>query len=317
MKNHVRKMGKRKNYWKRALAAVMGMAVFVGGMVFGGETARAKEAPFVDISTDMISLSPQAHEVKMNVAARNMPEGTELVFQVANEGICSVRWVEKDVKKYTQLCCQRGEMTGDTVITVFAAGYPESARQISVVNKEAADSYEYEGNGSTVIRGLYMPPVPYEVHVVSEDADGYFALTYSNTAGDRKVLVDRAGAYEGSVTIGRGTEGTNFDVLATGRWKITMTPVLETATPVQSGTGSQVSGCFRGDNKTHSVYCANWADKGNFIVWLYDADDNSKKLLANGAGTYGRNKGNVYLNASHSYYISVESEGNWLVEFSK
>lgn len=317
MKNHVRIIEKRRSAWKRTLATVIGMAVFVGGMVFDGETAGAKEAAFVDISTDMISLSPQATEVRMNVAARNMPEGTELIFRVADEGICSVRWVEKDVKKYTQLCCQRGEMTGDTVITVFAAEYPESARQIRVVNKEVADSYEYEGNGSTMICGLYMPPVPYEVHAVSEDADGYFALTYSNAEGDRKVLFNRAGAYNGSVSIGRGTEGTTFEVLATGRWKITMTPVLETAMPVQSGTGSQVSGCFRGDNKTHSVYCANWADKGNFIVWLYDADDNSKKLLANGAGTYGRNKGNVYLNASHSYYISVESEGNWLVEFSK
>lgn len=317
MKNHVRKIEKRRGPWKRALAAVMGTAVFIGGMVFHGETVRAKEASFVDISTDLISLSPQAAEAKMNVAARNMPEGTELAFWVADEGICSVRWVEKDVEKYTQLCVQRGEMTGETIVTVFAAGHPESARQVRVVNKEVADSYEYEGNGSTVIYGLYMSPVPYEVHAVSEDTEGYFGLTYSNTAGDRKVLVNRAGAYDGSVTIGKGTEGTTFEVLATGHWKITMTPVLETATPTQSGAGSQVSGCFRGDNKIHNVYCANWADRGNFIVWLYDVDDHSKKLLANGAGTYGKNKGNVYLDASHSYYISVESGGNWLVEFSE
>lgn len=316
MKNKTRSMAKRMSIGKMALAVVMAAAVFVGGMTASGETVRAEEAPFVDVSTELISLSPQAPEIKMNVAARNMPEGTELSFLVADGSICSVQWVEKDVQKYTQLCCQRGAVVGETVITVFVTEYPEIQRQIRVVNAEVADSYEYEGDGSTAICGLSLPPAPYEVHAVSED-EGYFGLTCSNTAGERKVLVNKVGAFDESVPVGIGTDGITLEILASGHWKITLTPVLETALSTQAGTGSQVSGCFRGDNKTHSIYCANWAQKGNFIVWLYDVNDQSKKLLANGIGTYGKNKGNIYLNASHSYYISVESEGNWLVDFSK
>lgn len=317
MKNRMRSMVKGMSIRKRAVAAVMAAAVFIGGLVLSGETAKAEEAPFVDISTDLISLSPQAAEVKMNVAARNMPAGTRLAFSVADDSICSVEWVKKDVEEYTQLCYKRGEMPGETVVTVFVADHPELARQILVTNKDMADCYVYEGDGSTVIYGLHFPAVPYEVHAVSEEADGYFGLICSNTAGERKVLVNSAGAYEGSVTIGAGEAEVSLEILAAGHWKITMTPVLTAAAPTQSGTGSMVSGIFQGDNKKHNVYCVNWADKGNFIVWLYDITDNTRKLLANGAGTCGKNKGNVYLNASHSYYLSVESKGDWLVEFSK
>ena len=315
MNNKGKSMGKRM--WKKVSAAVMAAAVFAGGMVLSGETVKAEEAPFVDISTDLVSLSPQAAEIKVNVAARNVPEGTGLGLLVADGSICSTEWVEKDVQKYTQFCCKRGEALGETVVTVFVADHPEISRQIRVINKAAADSYEYEGDGNTVISGLSMPPVPYEVHAVSRDEDGYFGLIYSNTAGGRKVLVNRAGAYDGSVALGTGGDGMSLEVLATGRWKITVTPVLTVTIPTQSGTGDIVSGLFPGDNKRHSVYCANWADKGNFIVWLCDAADQSKKLLANGAGTYGNSKGNVYLDASHLYYLSVESRGDWLVEFSK
>lgn len=317
MKDKMRSMVKRMGIGKKIAAAVIAAAIFAGGMAAAGETVLAEEASFVDVSTDLISLSPQAPEIRMNVAVRNMPAGTALSFLAADGSICSVRWVEKDVEKYAQLCIQRGEVTGETVITVFVTEYPEIQRQIRVVNAEAADSYEYEGDGSAVICGLRMPPVPYEVHAVSEDPEGYFGLTCSNTAGDRKVLVNSAGAYDGSVPMEMGTEGITLEILATGHWKITLTPVLEMSVPTQAGTGSQVSGCFRGDNRTHSVYCVNWAQKGNFIVWLYDVNDQTKKLLANGIGTCGKNKGNIYLDASHIYYLSVESKGDWLVEFSK
>lgn len=245
MKQNRESIGKRIR--KKTVAAVTAAVMLISGMALSGETVKAEGAPFVDISTDQISLSPQAAEIKVN----------------------------------------------------------------------AADSYEYEGDGNAVIDGLSMPPVPYEAHVISADEDGYFGLIWKNTAGERKVLVNRAGAYDGSVAVGTGGDGVSLEVLSTGHWKITVTPVLTVTTPTQSGAGNMVSGLFPGDNKRHNVYCVNWADKGNFIVWLHDAADQSKKLLANGAGTYGKNKGNVYLDASHLYYLSVQSEGNWLVEFSK
>ena len=44
-------------------------------------------------------------------------------------------------------------------------------------------------------------------------------------------------------------------------------------------------------------------------------NDNTKTLLANGVGTYGKTKKKVYLSEYHSYYISVKSESNWTVDF--
>ncbi len=52
------------------MAAAMTAALVMGTAVLPGEIARAEEAPFVDISTALISLSPQADEVTMSVAAR-------------------------------------------------------------------------------------------------------------------------------------------------------------------------------------------------------------------------------------------------------
>lgn len=313
MKDH-KYFGKRIR--KKAVAAVMAAALFIGGLVLPEKTARAQEVPFVDISTDLISLSPQAADVKMNVAARNLPEGTELAFAVADGSICSVDWVELDLRGYTQLRYKRGDMLGETAVTVYVKDHPEIARQIRVTNKDVADSYVYEGDGSQELYGLNMAPIPYEVHMVSTDEDGYFGLIRKNAAGETEVLENRAGAFESCAAIAKGTEGTYFQVIAAGHWKITMIPVLTVTTPTQSGTGNMVSGRFQGDGKAHSVYCVNWADKGNFIVWLYDINDNTKRLLANGAGTYGKNNGNVYLDASHSYYLWVQSRGSWLVEFS-
>lgn len=315
MKNRIKWSGKGRNIGNR-FAAVAVAAVFLLGIGLPGETVRAEEAPFVDISTDLIALSPQAAEIQMNVAARNLPEGTELAFNVADGSICSVEWVEKDVRGYTRLCYKRGEKLGETQVTVFVKDHPEIERQIRVTNKDVADSYVYEGDGNAVIQGLHMAPVPYEVHTVSA-GDGYFGLVWKNTAGEMEVLENRMGAFESSRAIAKSTEEVSFEITAAGHWKITLTPVLTVATPTQSGTGNMVSGRFQGDDKTHSVYCANRADKGNFIVWLYDINDNTRRLLANGAGTYGKNSGNVHLDASHSYYLSVESRGNWSVEFSK
>lgn len=301
---------------KRLTAVMMTAAILTGSVSLPKGVARAEEVPFVDISTDLISLSPQADEVKMNVAARNMPEGTALAFTVADVSICGVEWVDQDTKGYTQLSYKRGAALGETVVTVFVKDNPAVASRIRVTNKDAADSYVYEGDGNMNIHGLNMPPVPYDVHVVSTDADGYFGLVYSNAAGESKVLVNKMGAYEGSTTIEKGANAASLQVLASGHWQIVMTPVLQFTTMTQSGVGNMVSGRFKGDDGTHDVYCANWAEKGNYIVWLYDLNDDSRLLLANGVGTYGRKKKNVYLNPSHSYYLSVQSEGKWLVEFS-
>lgn len=311
-----RMIEKRKKIVAAAMAAALLTGLTAGLAIVPKETAQAQEMPFVDISTDVVSLSPQAAEVKMNVAARNMAADTPLAFTVADGNICSVEWVELDDRGYTQLLYKRGEMLGETVVTVFVKDHPEIARQIRVTNGDVAETYVYEGDGSLDIYGLNLPPIPYEVRVVSTDAGGYFGLVYRNSAGETDVLVNRAGAFESSATIAKGTEGGALQVIATGHWQITMAPVLNITTPTQSGIGNLVSGRFKGDDKSHDVFCANQAGKGNFIVWLYDINDNTKKLLANGAGTYGKKTKNVYLNASHSYYISVESEGNWLVEFS-
>ncbi|RKJ45674.1 hypothetical protein D7X98_07280 [bacterium 1XD8-76] len=310
-----------KNIWKKRwrknmAAAAVTVALLAGGAALPGATVRAEgEAPFVDISTDLISLSPQADEVKMNVAARNMPEGTKLAFSVADAGICSVEWTELDSRGYTQLCYRRGTALGETVVTVFVNDNPAVASQIRVTNRDVADSYVYEGDGSMNIHGLNMPPVPYDVHVLSTDADGYFGLLCSNAAGETKMLVNKTGAYEGSTTIEKGANATSLQILASGHWQIVMTPVLNFTTMTQSGAGNMVSGRFKGDDGTHDVYCANWAEKGNYIVWLYDLNNDTRQLLANGVGTYGKKKKNIYLNDSHSYYLSVQSEGKWLVEF--
>lgn len=307
-----RKYEDRKKWGKRVMAAVLTL----GALAVAGRTARAQEAvPFVDISADLISLSPQAEEMTMHVAARNMGEGTVLEYSVADGRICSVEWAA-DAQEYTELCYKRGEMPGETLVTVFVKDHPEIARQIRVTNRDVADSYVYEGDGNMLISGLCLPPVPYEVHVSSADADGYFGLLYCNPAGDMELLMNRVGAFEGSAAIPWGEAGASLQILAGGHWKIALTPVLAASAPTQTGVGNLVSGQFAGDGKAHSVYCANWAEKGNFIVWLWDINDHSKRLLANGAGSCGRRNEDVFLDASHSYYLSVESRGTWLVEFS-
>ena len=96
MKNNENRIGKRMRFGRKIAATVMAAVVFMGGMMLAGGTVRAEEAvPFVDISTDLISLSPQAAEIQMNVAARNLPEGTEFGVSVADGSVCSVEWVEK------------------------------------------------------------------------------------------------------------------------------------------------------------------------------------------------------------------------------
>lgn len=301
----------RKRFW----AAVLTVLLLCGMTALPKGEAEAQEAPFVDISTAVISLSPQVTEAKMNVAARNLPEGTVLGVSVADTSICTVEWVDVEGIGYRQLCYKRGAALGETVATVFVADNPAICRQITVTNKDVADSYVYEGNGSQVICGVNMPELPYAVHAVSTDADGYFGLLYYETSGDMRVLVNAVGAYDGVSTIPQGTNGGTLQVLATGKWQITMTPVLSGTEPTQSGTGSTVTGRFKGDGKAHDVYCSNQALKGNYIVWLYDINDNTRQLLANGAGNYGKTKKGIFLVDYHSYYYSVQSEGNWLVEF--
>lgn len=300
---------------KKMIAKVVSLSLVLS-MIFGMNVFAADpNAAYVDISTDHIDLSPQNNEVKMNVAAKNMPEGTELSVSVADANICTVEWVDLKEHGYTQLKYKRGGVLGETMVTVFVKDNPALSRQIKVTNKDVADTYYYEGNGNLDIYGLNMAPIPYQIAVQYDNANGYFGLTYNEGAGDSKVLLNKVGSYAGSVTLEKGTNATTFHVKAAGHWTMTLTPVLSTTTKNFAGTGDKVSGRFKGDGENHDVYCANYAGKGNYIVWLVDINDNTKTLLANGVGTYGKTKKKVYLSEYHSYYISVKSESNWTVDF--
>ena len=134
MKNNENRIGKRMRFGRKIAATVMAAVVFMGGMMLAGGTVRAEEAvPFVDISTDLISLSPQAAEIQMNVAARNLPEGTEFGVSVADGSVCSVEWVEKGTRGYTRLLLKRGEVLGETVVTVFVAKHPVTKPNLNVI----------------------------------------------------------------------------------------------------------------------------------------------------------------------------------------
>lgn len=302
---------KVKKKFTKFIALSLILSMMFGMNVF----AQDPNVAYVDISTDHIALSPQNNEVKMNVKAKNMPEGTELAVSVADANICTIEWVDLKEHGYTQLQYNRGSILGETVVTVFVKDNPAMCRQIVVTNKDVADTYYYEGNGNFDIYGLNMAPIPYQITVNYENAKGYFGLTYNEGAGTSKTLVNKVGSYVGSVTLEKGTNATTFHVSAAGHWTMTLTPVLSTTTKNFAGTGDKVSGRFKGDGENHDVYCANYAGKGNYIVWLVDINDNTKTLLANGVGTYGKTKKKVYLNEYHSYYISVKSESNWTVDF--
>ena len=220
MKNNENRIGKRMRFGRKIAATVMAAVVFMGGMMLAGGTVRAEEAvPFVDISTDLISMSPQAAEIQMNVAARNLPEGTEFGVSVADGSVCSVEWVEKGTRGYTRLLFKRGEVLGETVVTVFVAKHPEIAREIRVTNKDVADSYVYEGDGSMNISGLNMAPVPYEVHTVSTDAEGYFGLVWKNAAGRWKCWKTARGLLRAAVLLREGRKDPllRFALPGTGR----------------------------------------------------------------------------------------------------
>ncbi len=286
-------------------------------MLLPTQDVRAEELPpFIDISTAFLTVSPQSEEAEINVAARNMDIYTELAVSVADGNICSVDWVDPQ-HGYKKLLCKRGEVLGETVVTVYVKDNPAISRQITIYNKNVADGYSYEGNGDFLIYGLNMAEIPYQIHAVSDTPGGYFGLISSDTGGNVQVLMNESGAFDAVTTLEKGTTATSFQILSSGHWQMTITPVLVFEEKNQAGTGDFVSGRFRGDDEMHDIYCTNIdvSQKGNFIVWLYDINDGTKTLLANGVGTLGKNNRDIYLNKSHSYYVSVKSAGNWMIEF--
>lgn len=235
-------------------------------------------------------------------------------FQLGKEKVIDMKnrkWISKTIALALTLAL----MMPVTVMAEEQTQTQEQSQQAQQQSTEQLPVFSYEGDGNFDIFGMNMAKMAYQVLAVSEDANGYFGLIYSNAVEETSVLVNAIGAYQGVSIIPQGDNASSLHIIASGHWKLLAAPIVEPTVSDFEGSGNKVSGRFKGDGKMHDVYLANYATKGNFIVWLYDLNDNTKVLLANGTRTFGKTKKDIYLGENHSYVVSVKSTGTWKVDF--
>lgn len=192
---------------------------------------------------------------------------------------------------------------------------------LQTIRGEAPDTaITFSGTGDQVITGVNIPAGSYYAEYTYKGEHNFISeLYYGSGAFDYLLISNEIGTCSGQSAMTRhknaGVSNGTLSVEAEGDWTISFKPVSGKTTTNISGSGNVITGIFTATAARYTV-STTYKGKSNFIVEIYQLNgtDSFGKLAANEIGDYSGQK-LVSLNPGTQYYIAVESEGDWTINF--
>ena len=176
------------------------------------------------------------------------------------------------------------------------------------------------GFGNKVIPDVELPSCAMFVTAKHTMGDSNFSACYYDGDGDQSsYFVNEIGNYEGTVLFNNSdaSEGSGIvEVEADGKWSLEFIAIpkavgLSGSSNVR-GRGCTVCDAFMGNGKPNIVKVKHDGDS-NFCVNII-SEDGDNDLIINEIGFYSGEKV-VKLEKGVRYFIVVEADGNWSVDF--
>ncbi len=178
--------------------------------------------------------------------------------------------------------------------------------------------YVYSGTGDKVINNINIPKgISYYAEVLnSKNANSNFIVklhhndTYellANEIGYSKAQLYIDGASE------KGTVNGKLEVKSTGNWEIRFYPIYGKTTANFSGSGEVITRCFTATQTQYTVKLTHSGSR-NFIVKVNELNGTDYELLSNEIGNYNGSVV-VTLEKGKTYFLSVNADGKWAVDF--
>lgn len=207
-----------------------------------------------------------------------------------------------------------GIKEGSAIITA-TAGNQKAVCTISVTQAPL----EFSGRGDKVITNITLPRGAYYVEYTHSGRSNFIVHLYYDSNGSGKdFLVNEIGNCSGQTVIESALEGVVqnglLEVEADGAWKISIKKVSGKTSTNLKGSGNRVTGTFVATQKRW-VYTCSDNGRSNFVVWIYSVDGDGD-LVVNEIAPYA-GSGVLTLDVGTEYFVSVKSEGDWLIDFGR
>ena len=206
---------------------------------------------------------------------------------------------------------------GVTTITATTSNQKTATCTVTVANAPIV----YSGTGDKVITGINIPFGSYYAEYTHNGDHNFISrLYYGDNSYDYFSIANEIGACAGQVALYQNgnasiTDGM-LEVKADGAWSIALKPVSGTTTTNIKGTGTRVTGIFTASS-ARNVVNTTYNGEHNFIVKVIKYNGTKSydyKSVTNEIGNYSGQKV-ISLEVGEKYYVFVEADGDWTVDF--
>ena len=168
------------------------------------------------------------------------------------------------------------------------------------------ENYETQtGSGDNVVSDISTGDSIYRVHFTNSGSSNFAVWAY-DSAGDRDLLVNTIGNYNGRVLL-EGSSPYSFEVTSSGNWSYTVEPLGTTDATSFSGRGDFVTDIFPA---TTGSWRFTHDGSSNFAVWVYTTD--GRDLPVNTIGKYDGTR-MISVPAGSNAFFAITADGNWTI----
>lgn len=176
----------------------------------------------------------------------------------------------------------------------------------------------YSGHGKDVITGVDVPNGLYRVVMTNSGNEHFSVITYDENGEYGDLLANDSGSsFVGEAVYREAeikeTKGWSFEVDSKSDWTIKIEAISRQSTSNMKGYGSVITDFFTGQGLA-AVKMTN-SGKEHFSVIIYDSKGKYIDLLANDSGSSFSGKSAVKLDPSKQYFLAIDSESEWTVDF--
>ncbi|HMO41624.1 MAG TPA: hypothetical protein PKE26_16980 [Kiritimatiellia bacterium] len=170
----------------------------------------------------------------------------------------------------------------------------------------------FAGGGTSATRKFNLKQGAYVCEIKHNNSEGHFSVWFQDNYGDRELLANEIGKFNGKVLAVAGKDDSYFfNVNAKGSWSIDISkPSMLLTRRNFSGRGPDVSPLIELDEDTWQFKMTH-KGRGNFIVKVWNELGTAYESLAITSGNFDGSKA-VTL-PKGKYIIEIDADGDWTV----
>jgi hypothetical protein len=191
---------------------------------------------------------------------------------------------------------------------------PTDTPEPTATNTPSPQPLTFTGSGDSVVDISTKWEGPALLHIIGPTVHDNFAVWTYDTSGDKDLIINTIGAYDGRIPIqlsDRDLPVVTLEIEAGGEWTVEILPISKEfveileAPGIFEGKGDNMIG-VKGSASTITAKCNKDV---NFAIWSYSATQ-GRDLLFNEIGPYEGTK----VLPKDTFFLVIEGECDWSIE---